>query len=85
MGRADFVSSKFSKTTLVPEDSKFKVNNSDGWGRETDEVEHLDVCLSQFTKASNKNQDTEETDVLPTSKQENRSPSPFDNQDTTLK
>ena len=52
---------------------------------ETHEAEQLDVLLNEFMKVLNKNHDTEEIDAFLTSKQYNRSPSPFENKDTQTK
>ena len=48
---------------------------------ETDQEKQLDALLHQSAKILNKNHENEETDASTTSKRDNRSPSPFDNQD----
>ena len=48
---------------------------------ETDHAEQSDALLNQSAKVLNKNQATEETYASMKSKRDNKSPSPFDNQD----
>ena len=76
------VKSDKSKTTAGITESKDKIKSSEGSGMETGQVEQLDVCLNQSAKVLIKNCDTEETNMSTTSKQDNRSPSPFDSKDT---
>ena len=40
-GKTDPSSSQESKTIIVPKDSKYKVESSDGLGMETDQAEQL--------------------------------------------
>ena len=49
---------------------------------ETDQAEQLLALLSQSANVLNVNGDTEEMDASTTSKQDNRSLSPFDSKDT---
>ena len=84
MGQTDSVSSQESKIFPVLKDAKPKVKLV-MYGMETDHTEQLAVLLSQSAKVLNKNWDTEETNASTTSKQENRSPSPFDNKTLRLK
>ena len=61
---------------------KDRTKSSQGSTMETDQAKQLDALLNQSVKVLNKNCDTEEIDASTTSKWDNRSPSPFDNQDS---
>ena len=81
-GKTDSIVLQLDTTATFPKDSQTEVKSSDGLGMETGQTEQLDTLLSQFAKVLNKNSDAKETDAFATSKQDNRSPSPFDSQDT---
>ena len=61
---------------------KDKTKSSKGAGIETDQAEQLKALLNQSTKVLCKNCDTEETDSSTTSKQDNKSLSPFERKNT---
>ena len=68
MDRAHPSSSKNIKTAVVPKDSNSRLQSSDESFTETIQANQLDALSNQSVKALSRNQDTEVTDALTTTK-----------------